>query len=368
MTRHTLGFVLVSFFAAALPAQVTWWDKEFDAALTAANDKPAGLVMLYCWQDNHENCSAMFSGTMSDKKVTGALGDYVCMGIKNDDAGKETWQRYKVQSVPTVLFVAPDGAVVDSVIGYATIVDFAATLQRVRAGTDTIPALQKQVDGGSASMPQMQLLMQKLLAVQEQERATKVIDAMIAKDPKARSAEAAEAMLWKITAETFAEGVAPADFDLGPMRRFLKTQRNKRVLFLGYDRMATAHWSRGEAKEAASYADKAWKNIPKDQVIDWGQRMTGFAYRNWKDLDKTNKKILKNALKVSKATLKAVEKRHKQQADPAFYANAMGLHAAILIVNKKRKEALDLMDQAIALDPNNKNLPTWRANWVQGNK
>lgn len=368
MTRHALGFVLVSFLAAALPAQVTWWDKEFDAALTAANDKPAKLVMLYCWQDNHENCAAMFSGTMSDKKVTGPLAEFVCMGIQNDDAGKDTWSRYKVQSVPTVLFVAPDGSVVDSVVGYATIVDFAATIQRVRAGTDTIPALQQEVDGGSATMPRMQMLMQKLLTIQEQDRAKKVIDAMIEKDPKGRSDEAAEALLWKITAETFRDDVAPQDLDLGPMRRFLKGQRNKRVLFLGYDRMATAHWSRGEVKDAASYANKAWKNCPKDQVIEWGQRMTGFAYRNWKDLDKTNKKILKDALKVSKATMKAIEKRHKQQPDPSFYANAMGLHAAILVVNKKRKEALDLMEKAIALDPNNKNLKAWRDNWVQGNK
>ena len=34
-----------------------------------------------------------------------------------------------------------------------------------------------------------------------------------------------------------------------PLRRFLKSQRNKRVKFLGYDRMAQAHWSRGEDSE-----------------------------------------------------------------------------------------------------------------------
>ena len=133
-------------------------------------------------------------------------------------------------------------------------------------------------------------------------------------------------------------------------------------------RGAQVHWARGEVKDAASYADKAWKCVPKDRLIDWGQRMTGFAYRNWADLDKVNKSILKNALKASKATMKAIEQRNKQQPDPAFLANAMGLHAAILIVNKKRKDALDLMDEAIALDPNNKSLKAWKANWLQGNK
>ena len=368
MTRHALGFVLVSFLAAALPAQVTWWDKDFAAALTAAKDKPAGVVLLYCWQDDHGNCQAMFDGTMSDKQVSEPMTDFLCMGIRNDDAGKETWARYKIQTVPTVLFVDPDGAIVDSVIGYDTIVDFAATLKRVRDGAETIPALQKEVDAGTATLPQMQLLMQKLQAIQEHERARKVIDAMIEKDPKGRSEEAAEAQLWKISAETFRDGIAPQDLDLGPLRRFLKSQRNKRVLFLGYDRMATAHWSRAEAKDAASYANKAWKSIPDDRVVEWGQRMCRFAYGNWKDLDKANKRILKDALKVSKATLKAVEKRHAKQPDKAFYANAMSIHASILIVNKKRKEALDLMEEAITLDPNNKNLKTWRDKWLSGDK
>jgi len=269
---------------------------------------------------------------------------------------------------PVNVYPVRVGAVVDSVVGYATIVDFAATVKRVRSGAETIPALEQGVEASTLSMPEMQLLMQKLLAVQEQERAKGVIDAMIEKDPKAKSPEAAEAMLWKINAETFRPDVAPLDVDLGPLRRFLKSQRNKRVLFLGYDRMASAHWSRGEIKDAAKYADKAWKAVPDDQVIEWGQRMSGFAYRNWKDLEKANKAILKNALKVSKATLKAIEKRNKQQPDPSFLANFMGTHAALLVVNKKRKDALDLMDKAIALDPNNKNLKAWKANWLQGNK
>ncbi len=359
--------LLAPMLAPSLQAQLSWWDKGFGEALTAAADKPAGMVMLYCWQDSN-NCAAMFSGTMSDKQVTTPLGDFVCFGVQNDDKGKETWAKYKIQSTPTVLFVAPDGSVVDAVVGYATIVDFAATLKRVRSGDGTIPALQKKVEAGGASMPEMQLLMQKLLAVQEQERAKGVIDAMIEKDPKAKSPEAAEAMLWKINAETFRPDVAPLDVDLGPLRRFLKSQRNKRVLFLGYDRMASAHWSRGEIKDAAKYADKAWKAVPDDQVIEWGQRMSGFAYRNWQDLEKANKAILKNALKVSKATLKAIEERDKEQPDPAFLANFMGTHAALLIVNNKRKDALDLMDEAIAIAPDMKALKDWKANWLQGNK
>ena len=175
-------------------------------------------------------------------------------------------------------------------------------------------------------------------------------------------------MLWKITDETFAEGIAPKDYDLAKLRVFLKSARHKRIKFLGHDQMATAHYQREDLKASAASAMKAWKNIPDDQVIDWGQRMCGIAYRRWKDLDKANKSILKNTLKVSKKTLAAVEKLQKKQPDKTFLGNAMFLHAAILLVNKKRKDALKLMDDAIETDPDNKNLKVWKDRWVSGAK
>lgn len=67
MTRHASAFLLASMIPANLPAQaVTWWDKDFDAA----KDKPADLVVLYCWHGKHDTCAAMFGGTMSNADGT----------------------------------------------------------------------------------------------------------------------------------------------------------------------------------------------------------------------------------------------------------------------------------------------------------
>ncbi|MFT4511349.1 MAG: tetratricopeptide (TPR) repeat protein [Planctomycetota bacterium] len=369
MTRHAPAFLLASLIAASLPAQaITWWGKDFDAALTAAKDKPTEMVLLYCWQDDHLMCQSMFDGTMADKKVIKKLDDFICMGLKNDDAGRATWQRYKVASVPAVFFIAPDGAVVDVLPGYVPIEQFAADIDRIRAGTDTIPGLRKYLSQHPEDVKQALKLVQKLRLVSDIKGSHEVINAMIKVDPKGKSEEVAEAMLWKISDETFGEGIAPQDYDLEQLRRFLKSQRNKRVLFLGYDQMATAHYRAEDIKSASSAAMKAWKNIPKDQVIDWGQRMCGIAYRRWKDLDKVNKRTLKDVLAISKKTLAAVEARHKKQPDVAFLGSAMYLHAAVLIVNKQRKKALTLMDEAIKIDPNNKNLGLAKENWVKGNK
>ena len=79
MKRHaSTGLIAILCAIAAqttplLAQTVTWWSKDFDAALTAAKDAPSEMVLLYCWQES-DTCAAMFSGTMSDAKVGKKLG------------------------------------------------------------------------------------------------------------------------------------------------------------------------------------------------------------------------------------------------------------------------------------------------------
>ncbi len=74
------------------------------------------------------------SGPMSDKKVAAKLGDFLCMGVNNDDAGRAVWERYKVNSVPSVLFICPQGAVIDVLPGYVMTEQVLLDLGRVPAG------------------------------------------------------------------------------------------------------------------------------------------------------------------------------------------------------------------------------------------
>jgi len=195
-----------------------------------------------------------------------------------------------------------------------------------------------------------------------------VIDAIVAKDPKATSEQAAEAMLLKLSDQIFKPEADPKNYDLKPLREFLNKQKNKRVLFLGWDRVFAAEWKRDNLKVACDAAEKAWKNIPPDQVRVWGQDYASKALEAWKELEKIDKGILKQALEVSKKALDEVEKKHKAAPDPAFFANAMYLHAALLNVSNLRKEAFALMDKAIALDPQNENLKKAKAAWMDGSK
>lgn len=371
MTNHAATALACALTALLCPApitaQVTWWDKSFDDALTAAADKPTKLALIYFWQDSNQ-CALMYDGTMADARVQTAMADFLCMGIKQADDAKPYFERYKVQQMPTVLFLAPDGSLVDLVVGNATIEEFVADLTRVRAGTETLPALKQAFEAGSADLKTMQRLMQKLRQCSDLEGANKVIQAVIDKDPKGKSPEAAEAILNQICDKTFAADIAPADYDMTELRQFLKSQRNKRIKFLGYDRMAAGEYRRGDLKEAAEAVEQAWKNIPDDELIGWANQVLGIVYQRRDDIEKVNKALLKKALMISKDRIKAVAALQKKQKDDAFHADAMYLHAAILLINRKRSDALDLMEEAIALAPKSEYLKKQRDSWLSGEK
>lgn len=369
-----LGLVgLVPFVlqvVVALPAQeITWWQKSFDEALVAAKDCKAGMLLLYCWHDPDDNCSAMFGGTLKDKDVAAALGDFVCMGLKDNDAPHQAViDKYGIEKRPTVLFVQPDGAVVDAVPGYVPAKEFLAEVTRVKSGTKTVAALRKAAAEKPADLALQLELVNKLRATGDKRGSLEVVEGILAKDPKFASEPAAEAMLLKLTDQIFRPEITPQEYDLKPMREFLNKQKNKRILFLGWDRCAAAEFKRQNLKAAAEYAERAWKNIPPDQVLGWGQNIAAKAYANWKEIDKIDKTILKRALDVSEKALKEVEKKHKASPDNSFYANALYLHAAMLNVNNQRKEAFAMMDKAMVVDPGNENIKRAKEQWIDGSK
>lgn len=371
LLAHATFSLLLAITATAQAADapaVEWWQKDFDEGLATAKDKPAGMVLLYCWQDKHDVCSAMFGGTMSDKEVTPLLAEFLCASAKDDEAGKKVQQRYSVDTVPTVLFLDPSGAVVDLMVGYVPTKDFIAELKRIRAGTDTILDLRKKAAAAPGDLPLQLRLVHKLRSAKDNAGAATVIDGMIAKDPKQASEAGAEAMLLKLTDEMFKPGVQATAYDTKPLRLFLGRQKNKRVLFVGFDRLAAAEYRKGDLKAAAEAAGRAWKNIPTDQVRDWGQNIAHLAYTHWKELEKIDKDLLRQALDISERALKEVENAQKAAPDKPFHAIALWRHAAVQVVNNLRKEAFATMDKAIALDPNNENLKAARDRWLDGSK
>jgi hypothetical protein len=362
--------LLATFALAGAPRAQTieWWQKDLASALAAAAEKPAKAALLYCWKDDHGACADMFSGTLSDAKVATALAGHVCIAAKDDAAGKPTLAKYGITSVPTVLLLDPAGAVIDVVTGYVPVAEFLAELKRIGDGKDTIGALRAAAAAAPADLALQMKLVRKLRSSGDVKGSAPVIAAIVAKDPKFASEPAAEARLLELCDQAFRADVPPQDVDLKPLRSFLNAQKNKRVLFLGHDRVAGAEYRRANLKAAAEAAGKAWKNVPPDQVLAYGQNLAGKAYENWQALEKIDKGLLKEALEISKKALDEVEKRHKASPDGPYLASALYLHAAVQIVNNLRKEAFAAMDRAMELNPKDENLKKARDRWLDGSK
>jgi hypothetical protein len=361
-------FAALAVVGAPRAQAIEWWQKDLDSALAAAADKPAKSVLLYCWRDGHGACADMFSGTLSDAKVATALAGHLCMAAKDDAAGKPTLAKYGIESVPTVLLLDPSGAVVDVVTGYVPVAEFLAELKRIGDGKDTIGALRQQAQAAPGDLALQMKLVRKLRSSGDKKGSAAVIAAIAAKDPKFASEPAAEAKLLEICDQTFRPEVTPQDVDLKPLRSFLNAQKNKRILFLGHDRVAGAEYRRQNLKAAAEAAAKAWKNVPPDQVLAYGQNLAGKAYENHEALEKIDKSLLKDALEISKKALDEVEKRHKTAPDGPYLASALYLHASVQIVNNLRKEAFAAMDRAMALNPKDENLKKAKDRWLDGSK
>lgn len=369
MRCRSLALLSCSLFAASLSAQkVEWWQKTFEEALTAASDSKAGMVLLYCWRDGDGYCSSMFSGTLSDKATEPVLADFVCMGAKDEGVTKAVVEKFGVTKVPTILFVYPDGKVVDVLVGYLPVQEFVDEVARVRAGKDTIAALREAIEKQPDELALQLALLHKLRRSGDFMGAHAALEAIVQKDPTGKSEAAAEAMLLRVTDEVFKPGVDPKDYDTKALRSFLAKVKHKRVQFLGWDRVAAAEWKKDDLKAAVAAAEKAWKAIPPEFVLEWGQNVAGKVYEAYEELDKINKTICKRAIDVSEKALEVVEQRHKKNPDNVWLANALYLHASVLVVAKQRKEAFATMDRAIELDPNNENLKLAKKRWIDGSK
>ncbi|MFM1873741.1 MAG: hypothetical protein RL398_3163 [Planctomycetota bacterium] len=358
----------VSSSQALVAQTVTWWQKSLDEAIAAAKDTKTGMVLLYCWRKDDGYCSSMFGGTLSDAGVQAQIADMVCMGAEDAGATKAVLEKYSIQKVPTVLFLDHEGKVVDVLVGYLPVQEFLTEVKRIKAGEKTIGALRDAFAKAPTDLALGLELLYKQRRSGDLMNAKATLEAIVKADPQGKSEAAAEAALLAVIDETFKPGTAPADWDTKALRLFAGKVKQKRVQFLAYDRLASAEWQKDNLKEAVSAAEKAWKVIPPEFVLDWGQIVAGKVYEAHEELDKVNKTICKRAIEISEKALAEVEKRHKQSPDKVWLANALYLHAAVLVVANQRKEAFAAMDRAIELNPNDENLKAMKARWVDGNK
>jgi hypothetical protein len=364
MLRQLCVAAVCAAFSTALAAQeLTWWQGDLPGALAAAKESKAGMVLLYLWGDD-DNCKAMFGDTFGDKAAKQKLVEFTCMGAqKGQPAGDALFAQFSIVQAPTCLFLQPDGQVVDAIAGFRYVQPFLAELQRIREGKETVAAMRQAAAAAPKDLSLQLKLCKKLRAIGDKKGGDAAIAAILAADPKGAQEATGEAQLLQVLDADFA-GKDLKAVDTKNLKAFLGRQKHKRVQFLGYDRIAAVELAKDDLKAAAEATQKAWKCMPDDQALEWGQNVAAKAYGYFEELDKAQ---LKLALQISARSLKAAEAVAAERGN-AFLANAYYTHACVQIVNNLRKEAFASMEKAIELDPANDNLKAALAAFKDGTK
>jgi thioredoxin-like negative regulator of GroEL len=124
------------------------WEKNFDEALkkAKASGKP---VMIDFWAEWCGWCHRLDQTTYVDPRVLKLGQDFVVVKVDTEAGGRQTEvaERYDVANLPTILFVSPQGRVIQRVTGYQGPGRFPASMEKARdLGTRVIgweAALQK---------------------------------------------------------------------------------------------------------------------------------------------------------------------------------------------------------------------------------
>ena len=106
----TSALALTLLLAGPTSAKEIQWEKNFDKAMKKAEERNMP-VMIDFWAEWCGFCHRLDRTTYVDPEVTGKAQNFVAVKINTEGSRREreVVERYKVHSLPTILFVSPGG-------------------------------------------------------------------------------------------------------------------------------------------------------------------------------------------------------------------------------------------------------------------
>lgn len=144
-----LSVLLFSPFAVA---EAPFEDISFpEAVKKAESDKKVVMIDFYTtWCPP---CKMLDSRTWPDKRVQKWLGDHaVCIKV-DAEASREFAARFKVRAYPTIVFVKPDGTILEQLVGYRSPKDFVDAAEGALSGKDPLTRAREAFEAGDMNDP-----------------------------------------------------------------------------------------------------------------------------------------------------------------------------------------------------------------------
>jgi thioredoxin-related protein len=145
--RLVPAVVVVCLFNVAAHEEEPFHDLSFDAACKLAGEQNK-VVMIDFYTTWCGPCKMLDKNTWSDRTVQKWLGEKT-VSLKLD-AEKEVSlaKKYRVSAYPTILFIKPDGEVIDRLVGYADPKKFLESSNASLSGDTSIIRAQRAAEDG----------------------------------------------------------------------------------------------------------------------------------------------------------------------------------------------------------------------------
>lgn len=336
----------------------------------------------------------MDEDTFSNDSVVTEMGNFLCMNLdKESESGKAVAKSFGVGPLPTLLFLDPDGAPRDSIIGYMPPEKFLAEVLRIKSGEGTIPGLRGALDERGPDVLAHLELATKLQGFNDKEGSAEHVETAVGLlkegkgfDPSsvderyaiaqalrnheledlfddqvaaiARLDPEGRTMPSRRLALDAAKATMLATEDKTALLAALAKETEAELLFDGWDLIqryenykANKAKQAGDATTAAEHGAaarhagaEAWKHCPPDQV---GQVGNSLAWSYWEARDELSKEEKDFALEVAYKAL---------NASPGE-VNVMDTVACCLYMGGHTVDAVKMVKECIKIDPDNQ---AWR--------
>jgi len=345
--------------------EIAWFQGPHMSALGKAR-KERKPIALYFWMDGSAQCSRLYAETLQEAPVAQVLDDTICVGIDiASTQGTRLVQRYGVTVLPTLLFLTPDGEAEDVVIGFIPAGGLVAEIQRIQAGTNTVSDFRRRLDESPEDLALRHQLATKLRDVGDGAGHDALVAEIRALDPEGATPTGARLLFWEVRQQALG-GAAPAEVDLAPVYAHLERITPREIRFEAWDWVAQFELERERGKEGRVAARRAWEFAGDSNRLPFGARTARGFFQMRGELDEGDKAFLLEigrkagelvrALDGDVSGLQGLEWEEGEGYDSglAFVLEAQSMAE---FVNGNLKEAIALIEECLALAPENPELP-----------
>lgn len=336
---------------ASLPLQerhgrVTWFEGSYEECLKQARIENR-VVLLNFYTDN-SRCRKLDREAYCDDRVVKALEPALCLSVDVDTPqGRALSAQYPTEDYyPALVFLDPDGALRDRILGYADTKWMLIEIERVLRDEGTLGDLRRQSEAKPDDLLALWAYARKLEKLDDHAKFEAAVARLRTLDPEAKSLP-----LRTLHMRGVLKSCTPEN-RFEPLRAFLAEESYDELLFEGWMRLAS--FERMCAKDAKMAGEKAtaakhmvafhrarfaaWPHCREQDAPFLGNNIAWDVYQDWPTIpDDLRREAIRVANKAVEAQPEAVE--------------ILDTLACLLFADGQVDEAVRLMQRCVQLDP-----------------